>query len=245
MGAQGCSFQGIAASLMSIGDKSGATMHTMFNLNIEGNKKSKTGYLKVLFPILERVRLIVIDEISMVSATNFALIDNQLKKALRLYRQLNEDQLNDLDIEKDFLGIHMICLGDFFQIPPIASTSLPTAMVQRCISQHMKKNRDAKLKLQSLAGADLFSKFVVKFLTQQVRASSDSEHTKFLESFSTMECPITQERIDNIQDYTAELVESDPFFLYAPVLVSTNVRYILFTRVVIPTIIRFFMYPCC
>jgi len=223
MGVQGCSLQGIAATLMSIGSKSGATMHSMFSINIEGNKKRKSGYLKVLFPTLERVRLIIIDEISMISASHLALIDNQLKKALLLYRTLNEEQLNDLDIEKDFLGMHLICLGDFFQIPPIAATSLPTAMVQRSISQHMKKNRSAKLKLRSLAGADLFSKFVVKFLSQQVRASSDPVHTKFLESFSTLECPITQERIDNIQDYTPELVMRDPAFLYAPILVSTNV----------------------
>tara|TARA_X000000950_G_C13420007_1_gene459709 strand:- start:161 stop:448 length:288 start_codon:yes stop_codon:yes gene_type:complete len=68
-GVQGCSFQGIAASLMRIGDKSGETMHAMFSMNIRSNKKRNRNHVKSLFPLLENVRLLIIDEISMTVST--------------------------------------------------------------------------------------------------------------------------------------------------------------------------------
>lgn len=74
-GVQGCSFQGIAASLMRIGTKTGETMHAMFSMNIRINKKSKRNHVKSLFPLLENVRLLIIDEISMtVSKFMFSII---------------------------------------------------------------------------------------------------------------------------------------------------------------------------
>ena len=65
----------ILASLMRIGTKTGETMHAMFSMNIRINKKSKRSHVKSLFPLLENVRLLIIDEISMtVSKFIFTII---------------------------------------------------------------------------------------------------------------------------------------------------------------------------
>ena len=60
---------------MRIGTKTGETMHAMFSMNIRINKKSKRSHVKSLFPLLENVRLLIIDEISMtVSKFIFTII---------------------------------------------------------------------------------------------------------------------------------------------------------------------------
>eukprot|EP00943_MAST-04B_sp_MAST-4B-sp1_P002372 g2372.t1 len=89
MGVKGCSLQGSAAVLMKIGTTHGETMHTSFSINVYNNKKKKKNYLKALFPLLEHVDLIVMDEISMTSAEQFASIDSNMQEALQLYREIN------------------------------------------------------------------------------------------------------------------------------------------------------------
>ena len=222
MGVKGCALQGSAAVLMHIGDKSGETMHTTFSIDLP-HKRKNANHLKVLYPILETVDLLIMDEVSMTSARHFAQIHDHLKEALNMYRVENgNNSLPHLDVDKPFLGKHFIVLGDFNQIPPIGAASLNTAMVQLCVSQKLSAQRSAELKLSSLAGAILFKQFTAKFLTQQVRSSSDPEHTAFIESFSTVQNPITMQRIRGIQDYTEQLVQDNPAFELAPVLVSTN-----------------------
>ena len=208
---------------MTIGSKHGETMHTTFSVNVYNNQKNKECYLKTLFPLLKHVDLIVMDEISMTSAEQFATIDSNMRRALQLYRAIyGEDELSNLSYDKPFVGKHFICLGDFQQIPPIGATSLNEAMIQLSVSQKLSGGENAAKKMKNLAGAHLFKHFVAKFLTLQVRSSADPEHTKFIQSFSTEQYPITMEHVKRIQDYNEECVMKNPNFEFAVVLVSTH-----------------------
>ena len=95
-------------------------------------------------------------------------------------------------------------------------------MVQLCISQKLNQNRDCSVKVRAIAGANLFKLFTVKFLTQQVRASEDKEHVKFIASFTNCLHPITPEVVSKFQQYNQELIERDPAFADAPICCATN-----------------------
>ena len=105
----------------------------------------------------------------------------------------------------------------------IGATSLSTSMVQLCISQKLNENRDCSLKIKAIAGANLFKKFTVKFLTQQVRANGDAKHAKFIASFTTETYPLNAEVLSGLQQYTEDLIKQDAAFKHAPICCSTNV----------------------
>jgi hypothetical protein len=226
--AAGCSFQGVAASLMRVSDKRGQTYHSMFQIardNNGGTNKIQLdpNRLQKHFPLLEKVSLVVMDEISMTGAEHFSQINSNMIQALRLYRErFGKDRLQHLDVDKPFLGMHFIASGDFDQIDPVGGTSLATAMIQRCISQKLGGTK-TKRKIQVLDAANLFSQFTAKFLTQQIRASGDRHHNHVINSMRTTRKPLTKEIIDGIQDLTSELVTRRPKFEFAPILCSTNV----------------------
>ena len=52
------------------------------------------------------------------SSNDLATIHDKLAQALNLYREDHDSQaLPDLSLDKPFLGMHFIVLGDFYQIP--------------------------------------------------------------------------------------------------------------------------------
>jgi len=99
---------GIAASHLN-----GQTIHSYFSLGIRDSIDEEfisnlldKKYLKTRF---KKLKVLIIDEISMVSPNTFSSID----KILRAFKQNDEP----------FAGIQVILSGDFFQLPPISRNS--------------------------------------------------------------------------------------------------------------------------
>ena len=99
---------GIAASHLN-----GQTIHSYFSLGIRDSIDDdfisnllEKKYLQTRF---KKLKLLIIDEISMVSPNIFTSID----KILRAFKQIDEP----------FAGIQVILSGDFFQLPPISKNS--------------------------------------------------------------------------------------------------------------------------
>ncbi|XP_052680033.1 uncharacterized protein LOC128160727 [Crassostrea angulata] len=94
----------------------GQTIHSAFALK----KNMKTQYqplgendLNTLRARLSNIQLLIIDEISMVSKTVLSYISGRLN-------QIKSLQQNS----KPFGGISVLCVGDFYQIPPVFGKSL-------------------------------------------------------------------------------------------------------------------------
>jgi len=96
---------GIAASHLN-----GQTIHSYFSLGIKDSIDENFISLlldkKYLQTRFKKLKILIIDEISMVSPNVFSSID----RILRAFKQSN----------KPFAGIQVILSGDFFQLPPIS-----------------------------------------------------------------------------------------------------------------------------
>jgi len=96
---------GIAASLLK-----GKTIHSFFALGIRDNFSDKDikdiGTNTRLRKRFKELKVLIIDEISMVSPTIFTVMDKVLQVAKKS--------------DKPFGGIQLILSGDFFQLPPIS-----------------------------------------------------------------------------------------------------------------------------
>ncbi|MFA9374196.1 MAG: AAA family ATPase [Poseidonibacter sp.] len=98
---------GIAASLLN-----GKTIHSFFALGIRDFFSDDDIYNIATNPRLKKrfkeLKVLIIDEVSMISPTIFSVMDKVLQIAKK----------ND----KSFGGIQIILSGDFFQLPPISRT---------------------------------------------------------------------------------------------------------------------------
>ena len=96
---------GIAASHLN-----GQTIHSFFSLGIRDNiDEAFISHLldkKYLQTRFKKLKILIIDEISMVSPNVFSAID----QILRAFKQSDEP----------FAGIQVVLSGDFFQLPPIS-----------------------------------------------------------------------------------------------------------------------------
>lgn len=99
---------GIAASHIG-----GTTIHSFFGIGINESINDwildRMTQKEYLFRRLARVKVLVIDEISMVSPELFCTID----RILRAFKQTDQP----------FGGVQLILSGDFFQLPPISRTA--------------------------------------------------------------------------------------------------------------------------
>lgn len=107
-----CASTGKAASLIK-----GRTFHSYFGIGFgRGNvdewvKRLKTArYLKPTYDNLKAVQVVIIDEVSMISAAMFDKISEYLKKIRKC--------------DKPFGGIQMVCIGDMAQIGPVDGSFL-------------------------------------------------------------------------------------------------------------------------
>ena len=131
----------------------GRTFHSMFKPKLTGlsageaidKMKEQLGG--------DKLRLVVVDEVSMLEAQFLILLDHRLKA---MYNPT-----------KMFGGIQVLLLGDFLQLPSVAGTPLFRAMYS-----HLKTD-------ESPARA-LFANFKVVSLQQQMRAAKDPQHQELL-----------------------------------------------------------------
>ena len=138
-----CTPTGVAAENLAVGAQ---TIHRGFIISMYAKSALMKENEKVkLARKMQGVKLVVVDEISMVSATMLQMINGRLNLVA-------ERQSNEL-----FGGKIILVLGDFYQIPPVGAMSLLDAA------------------LQGVSGGDLFRKFQVVFLKTQVRARESAQ----------------------------------------------------------------------
>jgi hypothetical protein len=107
----------------------------------------------------DKLKLVVVDEVSMLEARFLILLDTRLKA---MYEP-----------DKMFGGIPVLLLGDFLQLKTIVGTALYKLMY-------------GHIKTEETQAKALFSQFKVVDLKQQLRAASDPHHQELLEAFRAL-----------------------------------------------------------
>jgi hypothetical protein len=167
-----CAPTGIAATLLP----DGRTLHNTFALKVlasgvEGDQlwPDQTPSASAAKLRLERARLVVIDEISMVGEKILASIELRLRrwKDLMQVRNANALARSFMISLQSFGGVGMIFMGDFFQLPPQVGHSLPICSLDE----------------KSRIGA-LFNNFNICQFTEQMRAVSDPQWMEALSFFT-------------------------------------------------------------
>jgi len=96
-------------------------------------------------------------------------------------------------------------VGDFMQLPAVAKRleTLYRAAIQYLCST-------VEMTAAETEGANLFTKFRKSTLTEQVR-SIDDRHTAMIEKLAdpTVECPVTDDIIDQWEELDAQDLEND------------------------------------
>ena len=203
-----CALCGVAASNLI----DGRTIHSIFDIPLlkKGEKSDmhveplSTKKLELIRRRLHNIDLLLVDEISMVDAVLFAQIDQRLR------------QIKNNDIP--FGGIAVILLGDMMQLPPPAGIALYKIKTPNSVHKQL---------LPSEIARGLFQDFKLFPLTEQIRASSDPQHTKYLEDLRDTRSqypPITENIIQHIETLSTEDVLNDPSWCEAPLIVTSNLE---------------------
>lgn len=121
---------------------------------------SKLAKLRTEF---DNVKVLVIDETSMVTSTFLAHISNRL-----------QDITGQTDLP--FGGLSVLLLGDMYQLKPIGGRPLYNDVLDR--SRLLKRYSPT---CPRITGIDLFVQFKLKVFTQQMRASGDQVQTAFIQ----------------------------------------------------------------
>ena len=158
-------------------------------------------------------RILVIDEVSMLSPVMLAFIDLRLRQCF--------------DPEKHFGGLHVILMGDMFQFAPIGFNLKKPALYQAAVL--CSRNR----KLPNLAyrnGANLFMKFRLVRLKGQERA--DTKFETFLKPLrdTSRKMPITRSWVKKLMTLTTKDIRDDPTWAFATVAVTGNDERLAITK---------------
>ena len=224
---EGCAPTGKASTLMRIGRQSGQTFHTLFGIpgrSSEQRRMISKAQQEKLFHLIKNVDLIVIDEAFMLSATLFAKAQNNLVQVHKMFAANNPTDQTRRDPNQPFLGMHILMVGDPFQIPPIGGASLFSALVRLSVANNLGLTQSELSRIVTMLGATLFSKFRANFLTEMQRSHGDIEFQNLLKTFYTEKFPLNDAALNSIQNFTEEVVQNDPKFVNATYLVATNVE---------------------
>jgi hypothetical protein len=155
--------------------------------------------------------LLIIEEVSQVSATLFAAVDLQCQ---------------NLFGPGAFGGMHIILCGDFFQLPPPKEMSLFSALVRTTVGG----TTASKLTSAEQRAAVLFAQFTRYPLDEQMRASGDSSedllHLQMIQDMrtTTSPTPFTTSHLINIRPLTQQDVVVEPSWMFASILVTSNLE---------------------
>ena len=219
-----CSATGAACSNIP----GAVTIHTGFDIHPYtgkgGNNETlpKSNKLLRLSETIGACDYIIIDEISMCSAILFANIEQRLREATKSHLP--------------FGGKHIIITGDFFQLDPVGNAPLYSTLL-KVFKVVPERNRD-KLSLYNKAnkplvtGANLFSKFKLYELKEQMRAADDPKQIQLIEDMRNLDNsqPITHELLQdlitnntlNASDFTTSSGKSTDTYSKAVIVVTTN-----------------------
>ena len=162
------------------------------------------------------VALLIIDEVSCVTASMLAHIDQRLQQIMGVY-------------DKPFGGLSVLAMGDMFQLPPVKGQPIYKEIVQYALRQ----KEDPRKKSVNLPNANdpnfkgtlLFQQFKLVELKQQMRAADDLEHTEFLNQmrYPLNDMPrIPADLPARFKVLSKDDLLCDPRFNTAPILVTKN-----------------------
>jgi hypothetical protein len=207
-----CAYTGKAATLMP----QGRTIHNFIGLKRQkqnvllydwASRSNITSIGKTLKHFKrEKIAMVVIDEISMLTPNFLAIIDQKLRTLTGNY--------NDT-----FGNLAIMLMGDFFQIPPINGTSL--------FSSVLNNNNTQQDSNPLIHGSWLFSLFKKIELTQQMRAPDDIHHMKILDqmrNYTLRQPSVTRENLNYYKYLTSDDITSDSAWLTAPIIVLNNLE---------------------
>ena len=144
----------------------GTTLHRMLSLPVEHGKPSDYRRLQVeelttIRATLKGLRLLIVDEISMVSSLTLMFVH------LRLTDIMSNNNL--------FGGISTVFFGDFFQLPPVKGNQpfVPVTYLE------------AKQRLGAIGTVDIWSEMTYDELTVNVRQRGDQEYAQLLSNVRT------------------------------------------------------------
>ena len=184
--------------------KSGATLHSLFQIPVGATKRLPPLSAQTLETLQarfsrpnKRVRLLFIDELSMVDPEMLSFVSSRLK-----------DIMNST---QEFGGLLVMCSGDMAQIHPVGGTCLTSAAVKDS-GAHSPDSA-------YIHGKNIFCNLEVHELTQQMRASG--EHARFLAEMRDQQ-QITHEILNQLKVLTRADIDDDPNWEFAPVCVAGN-----------------------
>ncbi|KAF5311483.1 hypothetical protein D9611_011603 [Ephemerocybe angulata] len=163
-------FTGIAASLIG-----GSTLHSLLGMGV--NTKKPAIVAKRLSDEWRRVKYLIIDEVSMISAQFLAATSSKMRTAK------GDDALAS---QKPFGGVNMIFMGDFFQLSPPTQPSLFSYKLVRKPSFLEARNNDG---IDAIAGAFLWRQVsTVVLLKESKRHADDPIMTELLDRIRNRTC---------------------------------------------------------
>ena len=185
----------------------GTTLHHMCHLTYDDNNKltrlNETNLMKLRRHYCDpnnKLRLLVIDELSMLSPEMLSDISSRLKEIL--------------DSNLEFGGLAVLMLGDMYQIPPVMACSLAKSVVRPDLRK--KKSPDSSY----VHGCNLFRETKVQNLDGQMRAKAGSEHAALVEAVRK-EKRFTKDTIKKLKMLSASDY-SDSAWEFATIATSTN-----------------------
>lgn len=152
-------------------------------------------------------RLIIIDEVSMVTPILLARIDSVL-------RQLKKST-------QDFGGLHIVLVGDFLQLPPIAwGDPIKKTLFDNAVRLSTQRQMKSPGIIQ---GTQLFQKFI-KFDLFNIERCKDEQHKQLMKDLRNFDKtnPITPEMLKSLKILKAKDLKEDPEWEFAPIIVTTN-----------------------
>lgn len=164
------------------------------------------------------VALLIIDEVSCVTAAMLAHIDQRLQQIMSCY-------------DKPFGGLSVLAMGDMFQLPPVKGQPIYKEIVEYAL-QHKETATKKKKPIPdandpSFNGTLLFQRFKLVELTQQMRAADDVQHTEFLNQIRYPQNNMPRIPADlptRFKVLSKEDLINDPLYNIAPILVTKNVE---------------------
>lgn len=180
---------GVASSVLP----RGATIHSMFAIPVKKQNSSRKAKEQAELA-LRNVRLLIIDEISMVEAKDFERIDQRLKE----FRK---------NTSAPFGGIGFILIGDFFQLPPIGKNLI----------RAMNAGVSTAGQLMRLFTPVLFQSQV----RAQGDAQHTRLLQSFRDPINNPK-PITPAVVEKLKVLTKSDILADPSWLDAPIVVAIN-----------------------
>ena len=158
---------GVAAANMGSG---ASTINSLFKLSADDMTADlDSEKLDELVTKLSKVRLLVIDEVSMVSAVQFEMISRRLDQ-VRKSRQRNGSGGAAPTTASGFGGISVLLVGDFGQLPPVSGSSL--------ISRHAPRTGSTMSRSRTYAGQRRFHDFKNVIRLWRVYRQSAADHFK-------------------------------------------------------------------